>query len=240
MPAKKRPFGGSFVSKKRKQAGRKPYIKKTRFIRQPNVPLQRCFIKCIRIAHHTPASPLMNSSGTVLTDNMKFDELKDVNKFNRFASMFSYFRVHSMKIVVNATGHMPILITSWDPDTDTVSAAAANIQINTNCRSHQLLDGKVTSRSQNLQLHGKYRDLLSTQGAFTTLQEEAYKSCIQYAFMGLSGTHWNATVTQEWVVEFQTLRDQMFASNATMNMGLTGLVSGTGPQNNPPYDTTNP
>jgi hypothetical protein len=227
--------------KKKKMIRRKSYSRPSAGLRYKHHQLDRCFIKCQRFANFTSANvPSGQTGAAIIFGNMAFDELRHQAKFNRYASMYSFFRVHSMKCIFNSQGHIAICQTSYDPDTDTVATYQTQVSANINCRTHQLLDGKISSRSVKLGYFDKYREFMSTQGCNTVMQEEKYKSCIQYLFTGMSGSHYNVAVTEEYVVEFRGLRDKF--STSMINPGAMNSLTAVGPGDQPVYfeATTNP
>lgn len=207
-------------------------------VRQPSMPaLDGCWIKSVRLVHISPSSATNQSVFGV----MQFQELKDNAKFNRFASLYGYFRVHSMKITVNAQGHVATMQSYYDPDDHTVRTFQTQISANHNSRLHQLSPNKTSSRIQKLGGISKYQEFLDCRGAQTTLQEEKYKSGLHYCFTGLpTGGHYNITVAEEYVVQFKRLRDKF--STDTINPGAMNNITAVGPEDTPMYfdSTTNP
>jgi hypothetical protein len=201
-----------------------------RMYKQPSNSLNQCWVKCSKIAHILPSN--VPSSGFI-AGRMRFAEIKDIAKFNRFASLYGYFRVTQMRIIVNAQGHVPIMFTCFDADDDYHPTAQTMISANLNSRYHQLLDGKVASRTQKLTGMSKYAEYLPCGGAQHQVQQEKYKSALMYGFSGLTGSHYNITITEEFVVNFRHMRDKIDTDE--VNPTAMANLAAVGPGDTPMY-----
>jgi hypothetical protein len=164
---------------------------------------------------------------------MKLSELKNIWKFHRYASLYSYFKVLKMKLTFSSTPHIPTATTCVDIDQDTTPSDVAHILMNRTARTHQLLDNKsVHSRTFNCQEIAKFRDYISCEGANTLIGEEAYKASIRFACPGIfHPQNQNVTVTCDFTVEFCGFRDII----STDNINNPSMPQAIGPEDTPVY-----
>lgn len=230
-PGNNRPFG---FTKKRKFTKRRTFSAPSRSLSTKNS-VDRCFVKCTKIetksGQQIQVGGVSGSSPTIF-GNMKMSELAQNSKFLRFASMYSYFRVHKMKTTFNTTGSILTAVTSFDPDDDGVPTTLSHITQSLNSRFHDIRDGKVTSRSVSLAPLDKWSTFISTQGAQSALGSNRYKSTIQYAFPGVLDASVTAHIHEEWIVEFRNLRDAI-AVNAINPAGPALQGAALGPDQIP-------
>lgn len=189
-------------------------------------------IKCTRMEHHD-AQLATGTGPKTIFGAMAFHELKNIWKFHRYASLYSYFKVLKMKVTFSSTPHIPTAVSCVDTDQDTTPTDTAHILMNRTARTHQLLDHKtVHSRTFNLQEIAKFRDYISCEGANTLLGEVAYKSAIRFAFPGICHPqNQNVTVTMDYVVEFCGFRDII----STDNINNPTMPTAIGPEDAPVY-----
>jgi hypothetical protein len=141
------------------------------------------------------------------------EELGNNARFIKFASMYTYFKVHKMKVIWNTTGLVTNVVSAFDPDSDLTPNDMQQITSHLNCRFHKLSDSTTNSRTVNLQTLSKWQDFYNTQGAGAQLGTNKLKSTITYGFSGLAHAKsvglMAGTMQEEWVVEFRGLRDRI-------------------------------
>ena len=72
-------------------------------------------MKCTKLQHMNPSS--VNNNG-VIFGHLTMTELANNPRFLKFASMYSYFKVHKMRVEFNTQGQIPTAISAFDPDSD--------------------------------------------------------------------------------------------------------------------------
>lgn len=238
----KRGFSSASRSKKRRV---NPFKRTRKIPRGPAVRQYRAqngadklFVKCQRLEHQDVAA--LPATTTVYQGACQIHELKNIWKFHRYASLYSYFRIHKMKVTFSATKGILTAATCVDADHDSLATDISQVMMNRTSRVHNLNLEGVHSRTFNLQQVAKFRDYISCEGANTLLQETAYKAAIRYAFPGLSHkANQHLTVCCEYVVEFCGFRDIISKDN--INASTMGTA--VGPEDPPPagiYDYGNP
>jgi hypothetical protein len=231
-------------SSKRRTSSKRPFKRMRKIPRGPAIRQRatqmgadKFFVKCQRLELQDLAA--LPANQTTYFGSLAFHELKNIWKFHRYASLYSYFRVHKMKITFAATGHVLTAATCVDSDSDANPTDMAHILMNRTSRVHQIQQDGVHSRTFNLQEIAKFRDYISCEGANTLLQDVAYKAAIRYGFPHL---HHKAgqtiNVTCEFIVEFCGFRDII----STDNVNNPSMAAAIGPEDNPVYfdHTTNP
>jgi hypothetical protein len=164
---------------------------------------------------------------------MKMAELGGQHRFVKFASMYSFFKVHKMSIIVNTQGQLCTCISSFDPDGDLQATNTLQITASNNSRIHQLSEDRITKRTEMLGRVAKFQDFYSCQGASQALSGERLKAAIHYGFPGINAAapgHFTMTITESWVVEFKGLREKF----------VLGSINATQLNNNPAIGPTDP
>ena len=219
--------GGRFARRKVVKRARRTKFGPSRYV-QPKTTLDTCFVKVSKMTHAFPTA--VSTSGEIFA-KMSMVELGGQQRFIKFASMYSYFRVHKMSIVINTQGQLCTCITSFDPDGDVPSTNTHQITASMNSRIHQLAEDRITKRTENLGKIAKFREFYSCQGASAALVGERLKATINYGFPGINAAapgHFTLTVTESWVVEFKGLREKFVVN--TLNHPALGPVPAIGPQ----------
>ena len=187
-------------------------------------PLDRCFIKVTKLSHAEPSSV----SNRKIFGAMKMSELGNTPRFLRYASMYSYYKVHKIKTTFN-TRNVAVAISSFDPDSDHVPTDQQQLTAHLNCCFHKLKEVGTNSRTVNLQKMSKFQDFNTCQGAGPMLATEKMKATIQYCFPEVdAASDFSITVFEEWIVEFRGMRD-VLQLTAINNPALTqGMPAGGG------------
>jgi hypothetical protein len=179
----------------------------------------------------THAFPTAVTTSGEIFSKMSMIELGSQQRFIKFASMYSYFRVHKMSILINTQGQLCTCITSFDPDGDVPATNTHQITASLNSRIHQLAEDRITKRTEHLGKIAKFREFYSCQGASAALAGERLKATINYGFPGINAAapgHFTMTITESWVVEFKSLREKFIVN--TLNHPALAAIPAVGPQ----------
>jgi hypothetical protein len=183
----------------------------------------RLFVKCTHLENHNLTTQI--TSGDSLNMRMRLRDISGSHKFQRFASMYSFFRVHKMSVRFSATGAVPVMMSVVSLDDDVLMQNQTQYEIQKSVRVHHLLDNKSQVSRRTLDLFAvdnKFREQLPTAGATNRLAFPDLQACIKYGCFGvLHKAGQSITVEESFVVEFIGMRD-------TIETGRINGIPGTG------------
>ena len=108
----------------------------------------KLFVKCQKLLMVNIAQ----LGATEAYGKLSFEMLRTCWKFHRYASLYSYFRVHKMKVTFASSAHVLTAYTMVDPDHDGTPNQIDQLLINRTSRTHNLDDNKVTRPTSHLTL----------------------------------------------------------------------------------------
>lgn len=184
----------------------------------------RLFVKCMHLEHHNLAN--MATGKTALNMRMRLRDIGALHKFQRYASMYTFFRVHKMRIQINATGGVPVAQSVVSLDDDVLILEPTQYEIQKSCRVHHLLDNKSQLSGRTLDLFKsdpKFRELIPCAGATNRLAFPDLTACIKYGVFGIQHkAGQSVTIEESFIVEFVGFRDTI---DTTFINGAAGTGS---------------
>ena len=152
-------------ARRQRQVARVP-----RFSKSNN--LNSVYCKLTRLEHIN--FERFSNSTTTIHQQVRLQDLRSIPKFNRMASMYTYFKIHKLTLQVSGTTGVKTMISTVDANSDTPHTTTPPMTAQQSYRIHHMTDNvsKLTGRTFDLSGLEKFRGHISCQGPNARLQED--------------------------------------------------------------------